>query len=171
MVEWRKIPDFEEYSVSDMGEIRRDSPTRRNPKSFCVLKPRAGAKGHLYVNLFKHGKSHSKYVHRIVLEAFVGQAPKEKPCAAHGNGDPSDNKLQNLRWASYAENSADSIRHGTSKRPGGIKHFRAKLTPEKIQIARKMNEDGVSFRKIGAALGVNHMTISNAVNGRSYKNA
>ena len=169
MESWKKIPGFPDYSVSDFGRVRRDTPSRCRPNPGGVLKPRAGTKGHLYVNLRRDNKAHSKYVHRLVLEAFVGPAPEEAPCAAHGNGDPSDNQLKNLRWASHAENSADSIRHGTSKRPSGTKHVRAKLNAKIIQEAREMHFGGASMRAIGRHFGVAHNTISDAINGRSYR--
>jgi len=171
MEKWKSVPGFPDYAVSDQGNVRRTTPSRRRPVPGVNLKPRAGTKGHLYVNLRKDNRAHSKYVHRLVLEAFVGPAPKGAPCAAHGNGDPSDNRLENLRWASYAENSADSIKHGTSSRPSGFSHVFAKLTPEKLRLARKMNEEGMSFRAIGRHFGVSHVVISNALKRRTYRDA
>ena len=167
---WKVVSGFPNYEVSDGGLVRR-AVGQGGEASGAVLKPRAGKKGHMYVNLFADGKSNSRYVHRIVLEAFVGPNPLDKPCCGHRDGNPSNNNLSNLRWVSYKENSIDSIIHGTSRRPGGESHFRAKLNAEKIRLARQLHADGKSFRSIAKQMGVTHGTISAAVSGRSYADA
>jgi hypothetical protein len=54
-------------------------------------------------------------VHRLVLLAFRGEPPTPHHECAHWNGDPSDNSIGNLRWATKVENHADRWRHGTRK--------------------------------------------------------
>lgn len=167
---WKKISGYPNYSVSENGEVRRDTRSPAYKVEGRVLKPRAGAKGHMYVNLYDaNSKALSQYVHRLVLQAFVGPAPEDKPCAGHVNGNPADNRLQNLRWVSYAENSQDSIAHGTNRRPGGVKHFRAKLDQAKIEWARGEVNGGRSIRSVARELGVSHATVSSAIAGRSYR--
>ena len=166
---WKKVPEFSDYSVSNLGHVRRDTPSRSRPRGGHHLKPRAGTKGHMYVNLRKNNRAYSQYVHRIVLFTFVGKPPAGKPCAGHRNGDPSDNRLTNIRWVSHKENSQDSIKHGTSGRPGGTRHFHAKLTVPIINDCRKRFEGGESLRSIARSLGVTHKCIGNAVHGRSYR--
>jgi hypothetical protein len=78
--------------------------------------------GYLIVSLRRGGKRSNKYVHRMVLEAFVGPAPGPGHHGAHANGTKTDNRLENLRWATPAENNADKILHGTvnnGERNGG----------------------------------------------------
>jgi hypothetical protein len=43
---------------------------------------------------------------------FVGPAPEGME-GCHYNGDPTDNRLENLRWDTRKANVADAIRHGT----------------------------------------------------------
>jgi len=58
-----------------------------------------------------------KRVHRLVLEAFIGPAPKGTICC-HNDGDPTNNRLENLRWDTHSSNTRDAIRHGTYVPPG-----------------------------------------------------
>lgn len=51
-------------------------------------------------------------VSRLVLAAFVGSAPDDKPFALHRNGDPTDNWIGNLYWGTPKENMEDKVRHG-----------------------------------------------------------
>jgi hypothetical protein len=54
-------------------------------------------------------------IHRLVLAAFMGPCPSGRE-AAHWNGDKSDNRLANLRWATPDENASDKIRHNLERR-------------------------------------------------------
>jgi hypothetical protein len=51
-------------------------------------------------------------VARLVLKAFVGEPPTDKPLALHGNDDPTDNRVVNLRWGDSTENLEDARRNG-----------------------------------------------------------
>jgi hypothetical protein len=50
-------------------------------------------------------------LHRLILLAFVGEPPPGYECC-HNNDDPSDNRLENLRWDTRTQNIQDAIRHG-----------------------------------------------------------
>ena len=50
-------------------------------------------------------------VHRLVLESFVGPAPKDKPEADHINRDKHDNRIFNLRWVSRTGNNRNTSKN------------------------------------------------------------
>ncbi|WP_208609489.1 HNH endonuclease signature motif containing protein [Streptomyces atriruber] len=54
--------------------------------------------------------------HFLVCVAFHGPRPTASHQVAHGDGDPTNNRPCNLRWATPAENSAGAVRHGTAGR-------------------------------------------------------
>lgn len=115
---WRPIPEWEGYyEVSDHGMIR--SVDRVVPRAGTsgqrvrgrVMKLWANDAGYLYVMGRKRGKSKRIWVHRSVLEAFVGSRPEGLVCM-HLNNDPADNRMENLRWGTQQENIIQSVSEG-----------------------------------------------------------
>lgn len=90
------------------------------------------------VNLKINGKTNTERVHRLVLQAFVGQCP-EGWDGCHNDGNPLNNSLSNLRWDTKAANIADSVRHGTKKDPPvrfGEAHHNTTLTAKQVEEIR-----------------------------------
>ena len=117
---WKGVPNFEhKYEVSTLGRVRstgywlvrKENDNRRpyyiKPK---VLALRTTSSGHISINLKGLGTS---YVHALVLLAFVGPRSlvegKRVECR-HLNGNPGDNRLENLAWGTVKENRADRMR-------------------------------------------------------------
>lgn len=165
--EWRRIAEFPNYAVSNLGRVRRDRAASPNhPVSGRCLKPMAGKRGHLYVNLYGASGPSSNYVHRLVATSFIGLPPSPKHQVAHWDGDASNNMVGNLRWATNKENSQDSIRLGRNRRPRGVAAARAKLTNEQVALIRA--EHNVGCREWGRRLNVSHGVISAARRGLRY---
>jgi NUMOD4 motif-containing protein len=118
---WRLLPDAEgRYEVSDQGRIRSlmagcraGTVPRRRP---LLMTPYDNGRGYLVVNLRLTSGYRCQGVGELVLRAFVGPRPAPHFQAAHGNGQPYDNHLSNLRWATPKENDADKDAHGTRPR-------------------------------------------------------
>lgn len=100
--EWVKIGCCPFHEVSSQGRVRTLSGSYNTP-STRVLSPCAAERGggsYLVVNL--HSKV--KYVHRLVLEGFVGACPLG--CEAdHRDRNRHNNKLGNLRWLLKEDNN------------------------------------------------------------------
>jgi uncharacterized protein HemY len=97
---WKKIIGYENYDVSDIGDVR-------NSKTGRVLKHALDGKGYYKVDLCKDGKRKTMKVHRLVAEAFI-QNHENKKCVDHINNIRTDNCLTNLRFATYKENSMNA---------------------------------------------------------------
>ncbi len=112
---WKPAPDWEDrYEVSSHGRVRslchRGEPRKRP----WMLKLSVSRNGY-YRLLFKHqniGKV--KQIHRLVLETFVGPAPSDQHQGAHLDGNPRNNRLDNLMWATRKENMGHRDLHGTT---------------------------------------------------------
>ena len=107
---WKLVPEYDgKYEVSDQGRVRS---FQRYPQG-RILRPGRMPSGHLSVAL---GRGNSQCVHKLVLLAFVGATPAKHECR-HLNGDPADNRLENLCWGTRSENINDAVRHGTWMTP------------------------------------------------------
>lgn len=114
--EWKPIPKWVGiYEASSLGRIRsvarRDSRGRNLQGK--LIAPRALPHGYLQVDLHTAGARTTQYVHRLVLETFRGPSPQEDMEVCHNDGDPSNNRVWNLRYDTRSENRLDMVRHGT----------------------------------------------------------
>ena len=109
---WRPAPRFDGvYEVSNLGRVRR-LKRKKGAKVGGTLKGLTMDTGHVLMTLRDDPRVESIFLHRLVLEAFVGPCPEGME-GCHNNGDPSDNRLENLRWDTRSGNRYDSVRHGT----------------------------------------------------------
>lgn len=108
--EWNVILSAPNYEASSLGRIRRKVPGA-GARAGRILK-QAMRSRYLAVTI---GGS-SKYVHRLVTEAFFGEAPFDGAHAAHRDGDTSHNAVANLYWATPKQNADDKERHHTTAR-------------------------------------------------------
>lgn len=168
---WKSVVGYEgRYEVSNYGRIRtlvnskgklanpaiRELEEHNGYLRVMISKPLAGAKR----------IQQTKFVHCLVLEAFVGPRPKGKQCA-HLNGDRKDNRLENLKWVSKTENERHKIIHGTDN--SGFRHPQSVLTTEIADriVALRDSTDLPNY-KIAEIVGVNQATVNNLLGRRAY---
>jgi hypothetical protein len=169
MEAWRAIPGTDgAYEVSDLGRVRSwwydNHTSRRRRDEPLILKPGANASGYLHVNVAGL-KPKGRMIHRLVLEAFVGPAPNGHECA-HGDGNPANNALANLRWATRHDNQMDRRVHGTMV--VGAKHHMSKLDAEKVRELRMRRASGETLKSLGERFGVSAMAVWHAAKGTTW---
>lgn len=154
--EWRPVVGYEElYQVSNRGRVWSNGRTLKcksawgkwtmRTKRSKFLKPTStyykGGDRLLTtsVKLYDlNGKKRSVGVHTLVLEAFVGPCPEGMECC-HEDGNPENNRVENLRWDTKQSNMDDREKHG--KHVKGSDSVKAKLTEEDIPTIRERLKD------------------------------
>lgn len=126
------------------------------------MKPGITTKGYFRISLSKNRKAHRKFVHHLVLEAFVGPRPKGFE-GAHLNGDRKDNRLTNLAWVTHAENTRHRKIHGND--PVGEKHPRCVLTVDQVLEIRRL----YSWPGTGQLSNANELSVQFGVNPHHIK--
>lgn len=88
----------DDIEVSDLGRVRRISTGR-------ILAAYRRANGYVQITIWDRGIRRTKYVQKMVWEAFNGPLePLQR--VAHMNGDRTDNRLSNL----FLESHSDSMK-------------------------------------------------------------
>lgn len=160
--EWRTVDAHPNYSVSNLGRVRRE------PGHGCIngrmLKPDVDEAGYNAYRLSRGGVKTKQFAHRLVAFAFIGPCPGPGYQVAHYDDNGSNNCVGNLRWATSRENNADKIRHGTHQ--AGEKHGMAKLTDD---LVKQIRVDSRSGAAIARELGMEKGTINRVLRGVLWK--
>lgn len=158
--EWRPIPGFAPYEASTLGRVR-------NARSERILRPvNVGPKRCQYLAVRVDGRSR-QYVHRLVAAAFHGE-PVGRLIACHMNGTRTDNRPGNIYWGTPADNTNDSIRHGTFVPMRGAANGHSRLDAAKVLILRQRRAAGDTLTDIANDLGVSLSTVHLAAVGKTW---
>jgi len=145
-VTWKEIPGFSKYEVSDDGSVRRHaSKIQRGPgyraKPGALLSP-IDIKGYDCFTLTNdEGRTKRHQVGFYMLLTFVGPKPSGIHEVAHWDGNSKNNTLDNLRWATPAENGEDRVRHGSMKRAWQEKTRASRLVADADPVVKKRRSD------------------------------
>jgi len=183
---WKSVVGFGGwYEVSDKGSVRsyrtqgtgrrRKLPVslhggyyRRNNHSFAPY--------HYVLLRAEDGKKVNRIIGRLVLEAFAGKAPAGQE-VSHLNGNPLDNRLENLAWETHKENMAhcDKVRvKGKRYTAKLVKEWIAqrgarKINAEKVQEIRALLDEGLTIRELACQYNVSHQTIYNIARRATWR--
>ncbi|PHM66709.1 HNH endonuclease signature motif containing protein [Xenorhabdus stockiae] len=112
----------------------------------------------------------TKPVHQLVLLAHKGDKPKECDLTRHLNGNPLDNRLENLRWGTHKENVLDSIRHGTAVCLSyGEKAVATKLSDDDVLKIEQRVLNGKSKLSVAREFGISASHVRSIVNHRTRR--
>ena len=142
---WRTTYESDAHEVSNLGRIRRATTKH-------ILKGHVGQEGYRQQTI----DGQALQSHRIVARAFIPN-PSKKPTVDHVEpSEKSNNGLTNLRWATGAEQRANTERRATNEKKRRPVRMLDKETREFIRrfesvasAARHLNKDPTN---IGAVL-------------------
>jgi hypothetical protein len=173
MARWKQILTYPQYEVSDCGLVRRGNKT---------LSQSPNVNGYPRVSMSINGKSVTRLVHALVMEAFVGPRP-EGLQIRHIDGSKTNNAVKNLAYCTPSENEADKFIHGTKSvgdkngmrtkpesRPRGARHGKARLDETNVLHIKKQLSFGIrgTAAKLARQFGVSAQAISDIKSGRAW---
>ena len=126
---YREIKGFENYEISNLGNVR-NLITNRN------IKKHINGQGYYAVNLKNDLKIRPVRIHRLIAIAFIVN-PDNKPCVDHIDNNTLNNNINNLRWATTSENGMNQKM--SIKNTSGVKGVRYDKDRKKWKAEIKLN--------------------------------
>jgi len=159
MKKWKQITGFEQFEVSNYGEIR-------NIKTYKIRKPFIDKPKYTVITLYEVGGiNKSKRVHRLVAEAFVPN-PENKDQVNHIDGNRLNNRADNLEWVTRAENVSHAVKNNLYAQ--GEDTNKAKLTEDDVNTIRAIGKV-FTQKELAKDYGVTPKTIGRIIRGESWK--
>jgi hypothetical protein len=163
---WLKVHGYPDYEVSELGEVRRVTPTSHKSRAVpFLLKASPNSTGYPTVHLTRDKISKTHYVHTLVATAFLGHRPSPDHQVAHLDGTRTNNAAINLKWVSQSENEAQKLGHGTAKT--GENAYNAKLNAATVLSLR--NDPPPCILAAARRIGVAPSTLRNALSGKTWR--
>lgn len=169
---WEDVVGYKGYyKVSSLGRVKsldRTITNIRGVKRFIkgkLLKQSVNELGYLRVGLSRDCKMYTKYVHRVVSEAFI-KNPRAKSYVNHKNSDRKDNRRVNLEWCTASENVLHSYTHGSSKRAEN--HPKAVLSNVEVLEIDLLLKYNLTHVEIADMYDVKESVINSINRGRSW---
>ncbi len=143
MERWKKIHRFENYEISNLGNVRK--------KSEKLMVKRIDREREV-INLVKNNKPYSCRICVLVAVAFL-RNHKNYTRVRNINGIKSENQSTNLEWNDFEGVFYDGKNNGSF----GQKNGRAKITEKQVLEIRKSN---LKQREISEIYGIKQNTVS-----------
>lgn len=160
--EWKQIPGHPGYYASNTGRLKRVlGGVERIIHSHATTKY-----GHQQATLRIGNQRCWRYVHRLVLETFVGPCPDGME-ACHGDGNPLNNRVENLRWDTRINNFADRDRHGNT--PRGTRSGMSKLNDDLVSRIRERYAAGIGATFLAEEFSVSRSLVYQIVSMKIWR--
>ena len=142
-----EVIDYPNYLIYDDGRVYNKNRNR-------FLKPRINTHGYCHVVLFENSKQKNHSIHRLVAIHYIPN-PENKREVDHINRIRTDNRIENLRWATSSENNQNK---GISKNnTTGVKNisysiprdywvFHKTINGKRIEKYFKTKEEAIEFK-------------------------
>jgi predicted DNA-binding protein YlxM (UPF0122 family) len=153
---WSFHNHYPDYAISDFGRVF-------SYKTNSMLTLIKNENGYLRVNIIDvNNFSRLEFVHKLVLETFVGPRPPKHICRHYPDQNPANNFLTNLSWSTPQQNNYDRIENDT--------YNCATLTIDQVLIIKEKIKQGVSLTNLSEEFNISLQVLSNIKNNNIWKN-
>ena len=164
---WKTITDFEDYKISNLGNV---ISLERISFSGKKLKQRfinggIDSRGYHMINLVSNGVRKTLLVHRLVAKEFIINKDS-KPQVNHIDGDKLNNKVYNLEWCTGKENVIHAYKNNLCSDKKGIGNGRAMLSEKDVLEIRDIKNKRIS--KISIEYNVSWGCISDIIKRKTW---
>ena len=161
---WKENTDYNyTFLVSNLGNVKilengiyEDVKERKDNSGYRVL-------GFM---IKKNKKLITESFHRLVAETFITN-PENKKCVNHKNGIKNDNRVENLEWCTYKENSQHARKTGLLKQYCKLNEKQVRVIKHLGSIKSKMNQGEIE--EIAKIFKVNTATIKAIIQNKIWK--
>lgn len=164
---WKPVPNPEwkdTYEVSNLGRVRRVKPACGATVG-KVLKPIIVGKGYCRVSFGRHC---AVSIHQLVATVFIGPCPPGHE-VNHKNGIKTDNRVDNLEYATPTENNKHAVDLGLRWKHRGEAHHSTKLTAQTVEAIRELLAQGVRQATVARRFQVSKSIVNRIKLGRTWK--
>lgn len=161
--EWREIPGFSMYRISNIGRIHS---LFRNTR---ILKPVPDRKnGYAIVTLCNSEGHHTKRIHQLVLDIF-----SPKPCDGivcnHDDLNKMNPALSNLEWVTQSRNVQHAYEKGAAIGPKGAINGQSKLKTGEVWLIKRLRKAKVKGCAVAKMFRISQATVSMIINSHRWK--
>lgn len=159
-----KISDDEKFEISNYGRIKNC----KTEEPFIVKEYYINGYQNLPVKQKVNGKQTSRYVHKLIAEHFLEK--NDGVCVIHLNYDKTDNRIENLKWATKREKELHQFNHpnwaevvkNRSKNIGKLNEGKVRI------IKRQLKNSKNRMSMIAKRFGVSDMQIHRIKTGENW---
>jgi hypothetical protein len=156
---WKQYRDTQ-YSVANTGYVRNDTTGK-------ILSGARTRQGYLRFNMWHKGTSTSVAIHRLIAEVFLGKPENENYVVNHKDGNPSNNRLDNLEWVTIKDNVRHAYATGLAK--SGEDSAAAKLTEAEVLQIIDCMRSGMTVSQTAKDFKISAAAVSNIWHGNTWK--
>ena len=157
---WKPVPGYSgHYEISCQGRILSHKFGKTT-----ILRPKMHPRGYLFIFLSNGKLGRKKHnIHQLVIQNF-GPAQPDNTTVDHINRVRTDNRIQNLRWATQEEQIENTVFADCK----GEKNPCAKLKEQDVIQIVKHLKDGMGRMALAQMYNVTKTTIGNIVLGITW---